>query len=201
MGRRPLIERSVAVQTAIDIVDSDGPTGLSLERIAVRLNVRAPSLYNHFRDKNEILAEVARAIVLQTPPHDPIDDGDWQQWLIEGAVMFRSALLAHARAVPLVVEHFPAGLLEKLYATHCAVLDEHGVPSDRQMFIVESVHRMTIGSAMCAATGRPAMTPVTDPSLFSREVAASLDGDDWNDDVLFVEMLRVFLQGIGAEIA
>lgn len=193
-----MIQRETVARAAIEIVDADGPAALSLERIATKLGVKAPSLYNHFSDKTEILAEAARAIVLETPGHGDVVDGDWVSWLIDGAVAFRNTLLTHARAVPLVVENFPRRLLERLYAQHCRVLDENGVPVERQMFIVESVHRMTIGSAMCLATGRPAMAAPADPDQFDAAVLATLTSGDWNDDRLFVEMMRAFLVGTGA---
>ncbi|GAA4672772.1 TetR/AcrR family transcriptional regulator [Gordonia humi] len=193
-----MIQRDAVARTAVEIVDEDGPGALSLERIATRMGVRAPSLYNHFADKTEILAEAARLIVLETPDQGDVVDGDWVSWLVEGAVAFRGALLAHARSVPMVVENFPQRLLERLYARHCRILSDNGVPIADQMFIVESVHRMTIGSAMCAATGRPAMAPPHDPELFDTEVVADLESGRWTDDRLFVAALRALLDGVRA---
>ncbi|MGW0040881.1 TetR/AcrR family transcriptional regulator [Rhodococcus sp. NPDC003348] len=200
MGRRPLIQRDAVVRTAIEIVDAEGPGALSVEKIASRMGVRGPSLYNHFADKAEILAETARAIILDTPRlPDPVDPGEgrWKDWLIESSVRFRATLLAHSRAVPLVVEYFPRALLETLYAQHCKVLDAGGVPIDRQMFVLESVHRMTVGSAMCVATGRPAMAPFLEPARFDPRLNDALESGGWSDERLFVEMLRVFLDNVG----
>ncbi|MDF3306638.1 TetR family transcriptional regulator [Rhodococcus sp. T2V] len=202
MGRRPMIQRDTAVRAALDIVDADGPGALSLEKMAAKLGIRAPSLYNHFSDKAEILSEVARSIVLETSREpDPGADDDWKQWLVEACVLVRQALLAHQRAVPIVVEYFPRGLLEKLYAEHCRVLGAHGVPVNFQMFILESIHRMTIGSAMCVATGRPAMAPFAKPEQFDADLASTMQNNSWSDERLFVEMLRVFLEGVETEIA
>ncbi|MBM7367386.1 TetR family transcriptional regulator [Gordonia hydrophobica] len=184
-------------RAAVEIIDAEGPAAFSLDRLARRLGVKAPSLYNHFADKGEILAEAARVIVLDTPDHPDVVDGDWISWLIDGAVSFRGALLEHARAVPLVVENFPQRLLERLYAQHCRVLAGCGVHAAHQMFILEAVHRMTIGSAMCAATGRPAMAAPTAPEEFTPEVIATLSSGEWDDDRLFVESLRAFLQSVG----
>ena len=193
-----MIQRETVARAAVAIVDEDGPTSLSLERIATRLGVKAPSLYNHFADKTEILEEAARTIVLETPEHGDVVDGDWIEWLVAGAIAFRGVLLDHAQSVPLVVENFPRRLLERLYARHCRVLRDNGVPVADQMFIVETVHRMTIGSAMCAATGRPAMSAPMDPDQFDADVVASLTSGEWDDDRLFVESVRTFLHGVRA---
>jgi AcrR family transcriptional regulator len=39
---------------AADLLESEGPDGLSMRRIAARLGMRAPSLYKHFPDKRAI---------------------------------------------------------------------------------------------------------------------------------------------------
>lgn len=202
MGRKPMIQRENAVRAALDIIDAHGPGALSLEKMAARLGVRSPSLYNHFSDKAEILSAVARLVVSETPRQPDPDDGeDWQQWLVSASVLFRQALLAHQRAVPIVVEYFPRGLLERLYAEHCRILGLSGVPLDSQMFILESVHRMTIGSAMCVATGRPAMAPFENPEQFDPDLAGSMEGARWTDERLFVEMVTVFLAGVARRFA
>lgn len=199
MGRKPLIQRETVIRAAIEIADADGPGSLSLERIAAALGVKAPSLYNHFSDKAEILAGVARSIVMETPRTPAPVGGDWKQWLIEASVRFRETLLKHSRAAPLVVEYFPRGLLEKLYAEHCLVLAAANVPTNYQMFILEATHRMTIGAAMCVATGRPAMAPFANPDQFDEQLNESMQQGNWSDAKLFTEMLRVFMDGAEAD--
>lgn len=201
MGRRPLISRDEAIYAALEIVDTDGPGALSLERVARKLGIRAPSLYNHFSDKSEILSEVARAVLLEVPRvPDPTVDDDWKSWLVSASAAVRRTLLTHQRAAPIVVEYFPRGMLERLYAEYCRILGEHGVPPEYRMFILEATHRMTIGSAVCVATGRPAMAPPENPAAFDAEVVDALHNDDWAGDGFFVRMLRAFLDGVEMQI-
>ncbi len=47
MARRPGLDAGVIVRAAADLVDTDGIEALALGRLAERLGVRAPSLYNH----------------------------------------------------------------------------------------------------------------------------------------------------------
>ena len=63
------------------VIDEHGLEGFNLALVAKRLGVRAPSLYHHFKDKNELLAEVARLVLLGVPPLEPKDD-TWQEMLI-----------------------------------------------------------------------------------------------------------------------
>lgn len=190
MGRRPLITRDGAARAALRIVDEGGPAALSLERLAAALNVRAPSLYNHFADKAEILAEVARLIVLDTPRVPDPEPGRWREWLVEETTLFRRTLLQHPRAVPLVVEHLPQPLLVRLYRQYSRLLASHDVPERMHLFLLEAAHRMVIGSAISTANGRAALEGLDDgdgpPPIAS----------DGEDERRFVEMVRTFLRGV-----
>lgn len=195
MGRKPAITRNAVVAAAVEIIDRDGMDGFSLERIATTLGVRAPSLYNHFADKTEILAEVARAIVLETPRIPDPAEGRWQEWLIAESLEFRNTLLRHPNLVPVVFAWFPEKLLHKLYAQYSELLSENGVPSSRHLLLLEAAHRMVVGSAMCTATGRPALVEFPPPSAGDARddtTAATRDADE----LLFVEMLGAFLAGV-----
>jgi AcrR family transcriptional regulator len=44
------------VAAARELLESEGPAGLSMRRVADRLGIRAPSLYKHVRDKGELEA-------------------------------------------------------------------------------------------------------------------------------------------------
>jgi AcrR family transcriptional regulator len=44
------------VTAARELLERDGPAGLSMRRVAERLGIRAPSLYKHVRDKGELEA-------------------------------------------------------------------------------------------------------------------------------------------------
>lgn len=46
--------RREIVAAAREILEKDGPDGLSMRAIAERLDIRAPSLYKHFADKHAI---------------------------------------------------------------------------------------------------------------------------------------------------
>ena len=44
------------VAAARELLEDEGPAGLSMRRVAERLGIRAPSLYKHVRDKGELEA-------------------------------------------------------------------------------------------------------------------------------------------------
>jgi len=58
-AERPLLRRDVIVDTARQMISTDGLHQLSLRRLASRLGVTAPALYAHVTDKGDLLRAVA----------------------------------------------------------------------------------------------------------------------------------------------
>ena len=70
---KPLISRETAAKAALDVIDEVGLDKLSLDRVAKKLRVQPPSLYHHFSDKAELMAEVARLILTDLPDLKPLE--------------------------------------------------------------------------------------------------------------------------------
>src|SRR5699024_11915180 len=69
----------------------------TLRKLASRLNVQAPALYWHFKNKKTLVNEMAETI-LQTEFYDITErraDESWQDWLIQLFIYLRKALLSH----------------------------------------------------------------------------------------------------------
>src|SRR5258708_10443009 len=97
--RTPLLSRERIVEAAIAVVDADGLDALSTRRLARELGVQAPSLYNHFATKEQIVDAIGDAIVagvdLSMLGRDP-----WPQALRSWARTYRAAFRAHPNVVP-----------------------------------------------------------------------------------------------------
>ena len=78
---------------------------------ARELNVQAPSLYHHFRDRADILRTVARAIVLQSRVPAPAACRTWVDWFVGISLSFRRAVLSHRNAAPILLEFMPRDVL------------------------------------------------------------------------------------------
>jgi AcrR family transcriptional regulator len=156
----PLISRQATVAAALAIVDEEGPDALSLPRLARRLNVKAPSLYHHFSDKDEILAAVARAIVVTTKLPRQRSDGDWVEWFTQLSLNFRVAVLRHRRAAPILLRHLPRDLLTGLYEYTATYLAECGVPVELHVQILDSLEKLALGATLTEAMRPPSRTRV-----------------------------------------
>jgi AcrR family transcriptional regulator len=97
--RRPLLTRSRIIECAIGIIDDEGLDALSTRRLATKLAVQAPSLYNHFATKEEILDAVGDAIIAKVDV-SMLGRDPWPDALREWARCYRAALVSHPNIVP-----------------------------------------------------------------------------------------------------
>ncbi len=111
--RKPLLSTDRIVKTARALVDAEGLQAVSTRRLAAELGVSGPSLYNHFRTKDEILEAVADSVSAQVDLTMFEDGRDWRTALHDWAVSYRSALRDHPNIVPVLARgpgRRPAGL-------------------------------------------------------------------------------------------
>src|SRR5690606_5139758 len=97
--RQPILTRARIVEVATAIIDAEGLDALSTRRLATELDVRAPSLYNHFRTKEEILDAVGDAIIAEVDL-TVLGRAPWPDALRSWARGYRAALVAHPNIVP-----------------------------------------------------------------------------------------------------
>jgi AcrR family transcriptional regulator len=101
--RQALLSRQRIVEAAAELIDAEGLAGFSTRRLAEKLGVRGPSLYNHFATKDEILDAVADTITAQV---DVSFFGrlDWRLALRRWGHSYRAALAAHPHIVPYLAQ-------------------------------------------------------------------------------------------------
>lgn len=93
--RAPLDRRRVA-DTALELLNEVGLDGLTLRAIAKELDVKAPALYWHFKDKQALLDEMATEMYRRMVAQDTSSPDDtWQERLLKANRGLRTALLAY----------------------------------------------------------------------------------------------------------
>ena len=195
MGRptKPIISTERAARAALGVIDVRGLDALSLELVANRMGIKAPSLYYHFKGKTELLAEVARLLLLEVKIPEETE-GDWRDRMIALSVATRRSILQHPNAAPLLLQFFPRHLLLGSYEHW---IRDYPLPPDQHMIFVEGLEKLTFGSALfeaaCRARGVEPM-PQFDHARYPH-LAEALRTNALDDEALFIETLRRFIDG------
>ncbi|MEU4108958.1 TetR/AcrR family transcriptional regulator C-terminal domain-containing protein [Streptomyces sp. NPDC027717] len=93
--RAPLDRRRVA-DTALRLLNETGLDGLTLRAIARELDVKAPALYWHFKDKQALLDEMATEMYRRMTAGAVLDPADtWQERLLAACRGLRTALTGY----------------------------------------------------------------------------------------------------------
>ncbi|MEO9326538.1 TetR family transcriptional regulator [Gordonia aurantiaca] len=197
---KPLISRDAAVMASIEIIDSEGLDAFSLPRLAKHLGVRAPSLYHHFDDKNEILTEVARHIAGAAVRRPRMKPGpDWPEYFVNLALNFRQSILRHRNAAPILLQHLPRDLFTRTYEDTARFLLDSGVPIDLHVRILDGMETLAIGAVLMEATRPPRPKSAIFPNVSADSqplLAEALAKNELTQKQLFETMVRSFLHGI-----
>ena len=93
--KRNLSRRRI-LDAAFVVLDEQGLDGMTLRSIAQKLDVQAPALYRHFKNKDEVLIEMAQLLVDEwSAACALIVHSDWKPWLTECCTMLRRVVRGH----------------------------------------------------------------------------------------------------------
>jgi TetR/AcrR family tetracycline transcriptional repressor len=96
--RASRIQPEAVIKVALEILDTEGLDGITLRGLAAKLDVQAPALYRYFKDKQDIIDDVAQAILSTDRLNNttyPQNICNWSSWLRDLAHSTRDALIAH----------------------------------------------------------------------------------------------------------
>jgi TetR/AcrR family tetracycline transcriptional repressor len=148
---RGSIDKDTIVQAALRLLERDGIAGVSTRQVADALGIAGPSLYWHFKDKQQLLNHVAEAILAEAQPspnplyHEP----EWRKWLEKAARAYRSAALSRRDAALVLAGARPTGTHPELdYAHMVARLTSEGFPEGKAPFVIWSLGRFALGWAV-----------------------------------------------------
>ena len=105
--RRPGLTRAWITEVALELADAGGVERLSMRALAKELGVEAMSLYNHIRNKDDLLDAVVDPVVGRIDL--PRTSGNWRDELRRRAQSIRRVFLAHPWAPPLIVGRINVG--------------------------------------------------------------------------------------------
>jgi AcrR family transcriptional regulator len=104
---KPALTRDRVLSAAVSLADEQGIGALSMRQLGARLGVEAMSLYNHVRNKDEILDGIVEAVVEEIAV--PRSGADWRSAMRERAVSARRAFDRHPWVVALMDTRMSSG--------------------------------------------------------------------------------------------
>ena len=203
--RKPLLSTDRIVETARVLVDAEGLAAVSTRRLAAELGVSGPSLYNHFRTKDQILEAVADSVSAQVDLSMFSDGRDWRTALHDWAVSYRSALRDHPNIVPVLATgpgRRPAGL-RLADAVYGAMVDA-GWPAAQATSIGALMRYFIMGSALGSFAGgfvddESAYDPADYPHLGQAHLLA--EQQEKVDERAFEVGLAALLDGLAGQFS
>jgi TetR/AcrR family tetracycline transcriptional repressor len=145
-GRPQRISREQIVTAALRL----GPEDLRMSAVARALDVGTAALYNHVRDRDELLALVAARILEETEYDDfePADGAGWQDWISAFARATRAAVVANPQLLQYVrLTSAPTGLRLDRIEHLAAVMDAAGFSTTDVQQCVQHVYTLALGEA------------------------------------------------------
>ncbi|MDR1251633.1 MAG: TetR family transcriptional regulator [Treponema sp.] len=100
------ISPETIVGAAIDILNRDGLEKLSMRSLAAVLGVKAPALYWHIKNKQELIDQIAEKISAEMLTSCGL--GDAKKFLLEFAHVYRQKLLAVRDSVAVFISSYPS---------------------------------------------------------------------------------------------
>ncbi|KOU53013.1 TetR family transcriptional regulator [Streptomyces sp. WM4235] len=203
--RKPLLSRDRIVEAAGALVDSEGLEAVSTRRLAAALGVSGPSLYNHFRTKDEILDAVADAVSARVDlsMFSSEDGRSWRLALHDWAHSYRDALSDHPNIVPVLARgpgRRPAGL--RVADAVFGAMTESGWPPAHATRIGALMRYFILGSAVASFAGgfvddRAAYDPSDYPHLGQAHLLAERQHEV--DEGAFETGLTALLDGLAIQ--
>ena len=162
--REPLT-RDRILERALALIDREGLEALSMRKLGAELGVEAMSLYNHIPNKEALLEGVTETMLREVDLR-PVEGDDWEGAIRTASLSFRSVLLAHPNAIPLIASK-PEVTPQGYYPVELSleILKQAGFgPGDMLM-----AHWLIVGFVM-GHVGFQIASPLGDPQTVAAEV-------------------------------
>jgi AcrR family transcriptional regulator len=146
-GRPQRISRESIVAAALQVGD---PGALRMSDVAKALDVGPAALYNHVRDRDELLALMAARIMEETDYDDfePNPGATWQEWVTAFARATRAAIVAHPQLLQYIrLTSAPTSLRLDRIEHLATVMDDAGFSTAEVQSSVQHIYTLVLGEA------------------------------------------------------
>lgn len=159
------------IQAAIELLDEKGYNDLSLRDIAKKLDVKAPAIYWHFKNKALLIDYIAEYLLQQTLSElqPRTEDEPWQDWLRNHILLLRQAMLSCQDGGRIVAgaHLYPTVTLAFFMENALASLRSSGINPVLSRIIVMTTIHYTFGHVIEEQAGSETLDPDTPRDAFS----------------------------------
>lgn len=146
-GRPPGITQRQILDAALVVIEAEGPTAMTMRRVAEELGTGAASLYRHIRSREELVVLLIEDVMSQlgSAASEPLC---WRDRMEEGARRLRDHLLRHKAVIPLITSAQmlgPSTMRGREATTRNLIL--HGFDPVTAMRMQLAVHHFVVSSA------------------------------------------------------
>lgn len=141
------LKKEKIIEEALELLNENGLEGVTLRKLAKRLNVYASALYWHVKNKEALVNEMAETLLQKEFPEikQQKKNETWQDWLIRLLNKLRNALLSYADGARVVAGSQLSFMMAKLTEEAISVLVNANISLERSRLIVLTATRYTFG--------------------------------------------------------
>ncbi len=213
--RREPLSRERVIAAALKVMDEEGAEAVTMRRVGRELGVEAMSLYNHVRDKEDLLDGITELVLSEFRFEST--GGDWMEDARAASHGWRRILRAHPNVVRLLVERkHPMTSAESLWPVEVAlqILRRAGLTQDDAIHAFHSFGGYIFGSVLMEVAHVSPVHPQADPVDAAYELRRMLPADRFpqlsellpallgcDDEETFDFGLDLLLEGLRAKAA
>lgn len=145
------LSRDRIVDEAIALLDDEGPSALSMRKLAQRLGVSTMSTYHHVTDKDDLVEAIAERVMQSLAR--PAPDASWPDAVRTLAWSFRALTIEHPAVFRVLLGGpRPTALLRTADDVR-ALLERRGFGEDDSLLVFRTFIRYLMGSTLAELGG------------------------------------------------
>ena len=145
---KPLLSRRGIAEEALALVEEEGMEALTTRRLAKRLGVEGPSLYNHVASRDDLLDEMT-AVINEQIDASGLDHPDWRVGIADYARSYRRAFLVRPQLVATIASRpVRSGVSLRGYDQTFAAFESLGWDRRTAASVLAAIDFLVLGSAI-----------------------------------------------------
>jgi TetR/AcrR family tetracycline transcriptional repressor len=171
------MDKKDIIAAALRLMEQDGLKALSTRRLAQALGISGPTLYWHFKNKQDIIDHMAEAILAAAEV--PNDSGrKWDQALTETAAVVRAAALSHRDGAAVLAMCRPTGnsAISDSYNETLSEFQALGLSEQQAKMAILSMSRFALGWAIAEEAAKDRVSTIDQDEGFNFGVQALVNG-------------------------